>query len=165
MPKQRSPEPRRSVGCRHTEAEYLRVDSAGDLPLCLSTLARDERRRHAGAGLRKEGVTALVHNQLLKRQGKQVMLRRLSIALLLATSAVSARVVVHIAPPPVIVATPPPPPGPAYVWTPGYYRWDGRAYVWVPGVWVVAPWPGARWIPPHWVHRHGVWVFVPGHWR
>jgi hypothetical protein len=93
------------------------------------------------------------------------MLRKLSIALLLAAAAVNARVVVHIAPPPVVVETPPPPPGPAFVWTPGYYRWDGVAYVWVPGVWVRAPRPGAHWRPPRWEHRHGGWVFVEGRWR
>lgn len=83
----------------------------------------------------------------------------------ITVSALSARVVVAVAPPPVVVEAPPPAPGPAYVWTPGYYRWDGRAYVWVPGVWVVAPYPRAKWVPPHWVHRHDGWVFVAGHWR
>jgi hypothetical protein len=82
-----------------------------------------------------------------------IMFRRLAITFLLAAAAASARVVVGIAPPPVIVETPVPAPGPGYVWTPGYYRWDGRAYVWVPGGWVVAPFPAARWAPHHWVHR------------
>jgi hypothetical protein len=66
------------------------------------------------------------------------MLCKLWIACLLVASAANARVFVRIGPPPVVVETPIPPPGPAFVWTPGYYRWDGRAYVWVPGTWVIA---------------------------
>src|SRR5437899_653525 len=75
------------------------------------------------------------------------MFLKLTIACLLAAAATSARVTVRVAPPAVLVESPVPPPGPGYVWTPGYYRWDGRAYVWVPGMWVVAPWPEARWEP------------------
>jgi hypothetical protein len=93
------------------------------------------------------------------------MLGRLSIAVLMAASAVCARVTVRLTPPPVIVEAPAPTPGPGYVWTPGYYRWDGRAYIWVPGSWVMAPWPGARWVPPHWARRRGGWGFIEGHWR
>lgn len=29
------------------------------------------------------------------------------------------------------------------VWTPGYWSWDGARYVWVPGRYVVAPFPDA----------------------
>jgi hypothetical protein len=111
----------------------------------------------------KYGVAALVH--ILGVEAEVNMFRKLSIMVLLAAAAVSARIIVPIAPPPMVVETPVPAPGPAYVWTPGYHRWDGRAYVWVPGVWVAAPWPGARWVPPHWVRRHGGWVFFEGHWR
>ena len=76
----------------------------------------------------------------------------------------SAQVVVHIGPPPprheVI-----PPPRHGYVWHPGYQRWDGHAYVWTPGEYVVAPRPGAHWVPGHWSHRRGGWVWIEGHWR
>jgi hypothetical protein len=73
---------------------------------------------------------------------------------LFGTSAVFAQqIIVRVAPPPPIVERRPVRPGPAYVWTGGYHRWDGRAYIWVPGRWAVPP------------RRGGVWAWVPGHWR
>ncbi|POA77628.1 hypothetical protein C1883_32095, partial [Pseudomonas protegens] len=33
-------------------------------------------------------------------------------------------------------------PGDGYLWTPGYWAWDGYDYYWVPGTWVLAPEPG-----------------------
>ena len=75
-------------------------------------------------------------------------------------------VVVGIAPPAAVVETvPPPPPPPGNTWQPGYWAWDGVKYVWVPGVYTVAPYPGGVWVAGHWVkHRHG-WVWADGHWR
>ncbi len=84
---------------------------------------------------------------------------------LLAFSALGAEVVVGIAPPRPLVERRVPAPGAGYVWTPGYHRWDGRAYVWVSGQWVRPPRPRARWAPPHWAHRRRGWVLVEGHWR
>jgi hypothetical protein len=75
------------------------------------------------------------------------------------------RVYVGVAPPPVIVEKVPVAPSPGHVWIPGYHRWDGRAYVWVPGRYAVAPRPHALWVPGHWVkHRRG-WYWVGGRWR
>jgi hypothetical protein len=97
------------------------------------------------------------------------MLRRGLIGLVFATaltfSAADAEVVVRIAPPAAIVETRGVAPGPGYFWTAGYHRWDGNAYVWVPGTWVLPPRPGARWVAHRWVRRHGGWVFVEGRWR
>jgi hypothetical protein len=68
-------------------------------------------------------------------------------------------------PAPYEVAPPPPPASRAYmVWRPGFWRWNGRAYAWVPGRYVRAPHPGAAWIPGHWVARRHRWVWAPGHW-
>jgi hypothetical protein len=83
----------------------------------------------------------------------------------LATSAVAADVIVRIAPPRPLVESRGPMPGRGYVWIDGYHRWDGRAHIWVPGRWELAPRPRARWVPHHWVKRRGGWVFVEGHWR
>lgn len=77
----------------------------------------------------------------------------------------SADVVVRVAPPRPLVEPRLAAPGPGYVWTPGYHRWDGHAYVWVPGAWVLPPRPHAVWVPHRWVHRHHQWAFVEGHWR
>src|SRR3984957_3495243 len=88
--------------------------------------------------------------------------------LTLAPTSGFARVgfVVGIAPPaPVIETPPPPPPAPGNVWQGGYWAWDGTKYVWVPGVYVVAPYPGAVWVAGHWVRRGPGWVWVDGHWR
>jgi hypothetical protein len=71
----------------------------------------------------------------------------------------------------VVVAPPKPPvevipvaPGPMFVWTPGYWRWQGQ-WVWVRGTWVVPPYHRAVWVNGYWAHRHGGYVWVPGHWR
>ena len=73
--------------------------------------------------------------------------------------------VVYQAPPPppaqeVVVAAP----GPAYVWVPGYWSWQGR-WVWVGGRYVVRPHPHAVLVPGHWArHGHG-YIWVSGYWR
>jgi len=40
-------------------------------------------------------------------------------------------------------------PGDGYIWTPGYWAWDGE-YYWVPGTWVLAPEAGYLWTPGYW---------------
>src|SRR5437870_2801917 len=63
------------------------------------------------------------------------------------------RMYVRVGPPAPIVETRVIAPGPEYVWLPGYYNWDGRAYAWVPGRWERAPRARVRWIPGHWVRE------------
>jgi hypothetical protein len=85
--------------------------------------------------------------------------------LTLAAASANAQVYVRIGPPPVVVEHPGPPPGAGYVWIHGYHRWDGNAYVWVPGRYEVRPRPRAVWVDGHWRHtRHG-WIWIEGHWR
>ena len=76
-------------------------------------------------------------------------------------------VFVRVGPPRPVVERIAPSPGPRYVWAAGYYRWSGRAYVWVPGAWVYPPRPAAVWVAPRWdfVPGRGGYVFVPGYWR
>src|ERR1700726_163290 len=69
------------------------------------------------------------------------------------------------APPAVRVETQTVSPGVGYVWTPGYWRWNGNGYVWVSGSWVRPPRTAAVWVTGHWVHRPHGWVWIPGHWR
>jgi len=83
----------------------------------------------------------------------------------LAFSAAGAEVVIRVAPPREIVETRVPAPSRGHVWIAGYHRWDGHAYVWVPGRWELPPRPHARWVKHHWVHRGGGYVLVEGHWR
>lgn len=67
---------------------------------------------------------------------------------------------------------PPPPrrevrphrPGERFEWQEGHWRWDGRAHVWVPGLWVEAPRPRAHWVPGHWDRGPRGWFWIEGHW-
>jgi WXXGXW repeat (2 copies) len=82
-----------------------------------------------------------------------------------ASADARTHVYVRIGPPAPIVEVRPVAPGPGYVWVPGTYRWDRRAYIWAPGRWVRPPRGHGVWIQPRWVHgRHG-WYEVPGRWR
>jgi hypothetical protein len=58
----------------------------------------------------------------------------------------------------------PPPPGPAFVWEPGHYHWNGAAYVWLPGRYVTRIAGTTHWEHGHWANRGGAWVWIPGHW-
>ena len=50
-----------------------------------------------------------------------------------------------------------------YVWSPGYWRWNGYRHVWVGGYWVRER-PGWYWRPAHWVAYGPRWHYVPGYW-
>jgi hypothetical protein len=83
----------------------------------------------------------------------------------LAVSAPAAEIFVRVAPPHDVVETRVVAPSRGHVWVAGYHRWDGNAYVWVPGRWELPPRPHARWVKHHWEHRRGGYVLVEGHWR
>lgn len=56
-------------------------------------------------------------------------------------------------------------PGPAHIWVGGFWTWNAREYVWVPGRWEVPRAGWRRWEPGRWEHeRHG-WFWVDGRWR
>ena len=78
---------------------------------------------------------------------------------------VTREVVVPQAPPTVRVEAQTVAPGHGYIWTPGYWRWNGTTYVWVSGAWVRPPRTTAVWVPGHWVRRGGGRVYIAGHWR
>ena len=91
----------------------------------------------------------------------------MTLAIWLAAFAEAAAVYVRVAPPRPVVERVIGRPSPAYSWVGGYYRWSGRAYVWVPGRWTLPPRPLAVWVAPHWdyVPARGSYVFVGGFWR
>ena len=92
----------------------------------------------------------------------------LSALLAIGLGGVSVRadeVIVKVRPPRAVVEHRIAAPSHRHVWIAGYHRWDGHAYVWVPGRWDVPPRPHARWVAHRWVHRHGGYVLVEGHWR
>lgn len=93
-----------------------------------------------------------------------LLIAALGVALTAATA--SAQIVVRIGPPPPRpVEVVPVAPHPGWVWQPGYHRWDGVRYVWVPGHFAEPPYARARWIPGHWDRRGGGYVWIDGHWR
>jgi hypothetical protein len=73
-----------------------------------------------------------------------------------------------------VVVTQPPPapqvevipatPGPAYVWVPGYWAWNG-SWIWVGGRWTLRPTPHAFWIGGHWAQKGNHYVWHHGRWR
>lgn len=79
-------------------------------------------------------------------------------------AAAQVSVSVSFGPPVIPVYAQPPVPAPGYIWTPGYWAWDGTEYVWVPGAWVMAPVVGYLWTPPWWGWSNGLYVFHPGYW-
>ncbi len=71
-----------------------------------------------------------------------------------------------VAPPPLPVYDQPPIPEEGYIWTPGYWAWDGDIddYYWVPGTWVLPPEPGLYWTPGYWGWADGRYGFIGGYW-
>jgi hypothetical protein len=78
--------------------------------------------------------------------------------------AVDIGVSVGFAPPPLVAYAPPPVPVAGYIWTPGYWAWNGFTYYWVPGAWVPPPSIGLYWTPPWWGFDNGVYLFHDGYW-
>jgi hypothetical protein len=90
----------------------------------------------------------------------------LALAVALASStAAFGQVYVHIGPPAPIREVAPPPPHPGWEWQPGYHRWDGAHYVWVPGTYAEPPRPHAHWVPGHWRNTPHGYIWIEGHWR
>lgn len=101
-------------------------------------------------------------------------LARVMLAALLLSAAPACAV--YIAPHPGVIyvqSAPPPPrveqmlrtPGSGQLWIPGYWAWRFRAYVWVPGTWVMVE-PGFHeWAPGHWARDHHGWFWIEGRWR
>jgi len=88
----------------------------------------------------------------------------LFLGLPLASSNAYVGVSVAIAPPAIPVYTQPYCPGPGYIWTPGYWDWNGYDYYWVPGTWVLPPRIGFLWTPGYWGYNNGLYVFNDGYW-
>jgi hypothetical protein len=108
---------------------------------------------------------------------RRVWLMRSAAALLAATAALAALpqkanagvfigvgVSVGFPPPILPVYVQPPMPAVGYIWTPGYWAWNGVAYYWVPGTWVMPPYYGALWTPGYWGWVGGVYSWHVGYW-
>jgi hypothetical protein len=82
----------------------------------------------------------------------------------LSQAQVSVGLSVNIAPPVLPVYEQPPLPEPGYLWSPGYWAWDGSDYYWVPGTWVEPPSAGLLWTPGYWGWNDGVYAWNEGYW-
>ncbi len=74
------------------------------------------------------------------------------------------RVLVDVPPPEAKVSTPPTPTKVGYVWSPGYWNWDGSKYVAVEGNWVAVV-EKKKWVAPVWNKEDNKWYFTAGHWE
>ena len=81
-----------------------------------------------------------------------------------APAQISVGVSVSFGPPELPVYEQPLCPGDGYIWTPGYWAWDGYDYYWVPGTWVLAPETGFFWTPAWWGWGGRGYLFHPGFW-
>jgi hypothetical protein len=77
---------------------------------------------------------------------------------------ISIGVAVNIAPPQLPVYAQPICPGPNYIWTPGYWAWNGYDYYWVPGTWIISPGVGLLWTPGYWGWGNGGYFWHAGYW-
>ena len=76
-----------------------------------------------------------------------------------------AQVYVRVRPPAPVFERRGPLPGRGYVWHPGYQRWDGARYAWVPGGYVMPPRPRAVWVGGRWVNTRRGYLWREGYWR
>jgi len=99
---------------------------------------------------------------------KYLIIRSLLLVTLLLSIVAVAKaqigVYVNFGPPPIPVYEQPLCPGEGYVWTPGYWAWDGYEYYWVPGTWVLVPEVGFFWTPGYWGWEERGFFFHEGYW-
>jgi len=74
-------------------------------------------------------------------------------------------VIVREAPPPIVSERRPPPRSQGQVWIDGYWKWNGRRYVWEPGRWTAPPRGRAVWAAPRYEKHDQDYRYTPGHWR
>jgi len=94
-----------------------------------------------------------------------------ALSILASPMAANAQVSVHIDVPGLVMTAPPPPryeplppPRGGFVWVPGRWAWDGRAYAWRPGGWERER-AGYAYAPGRWIEDRGGWRWAEGDWR
>lgn len=81
----------------------------------------------------------------------------------IAPASASVFISVNTPPPALRVYEQPLCPGAGYVWTPGYWAWDGGDYYWVDGTWALAP-VGMLWTPGYWGWNNTAYLWHAGYW-
>jgi hypothetical protein len=79
----------------------------------------------------------------------------------LTTPSIGGEITSDVAPPPARVERFEPRDG--YIWAPGYWEWQGTAYHWVSGTYLLEH-RGARWVADRWEPAGPHWQRVAGHW-
>ncbi|NVM91467.1 YXWGXW repeat-containing protein [Variovorax sp. SG517] len=94
-----------------------------------------------------------------------------ALSILTIPLAATAQVSVNINVPGLVMTAPPPPryeplppPRGGFVWVPGRWVWDGRAYAWHAGGWQPAR-AGYVYAPGRWIEDRGGWRWNDGDWR
>lgn len=78
---------------------------------------------------------------------------------------VSVGISVNLAPPALPVYVQPEIPASGYIWSPGYWAYEGDSgYYWVPGTWVEPPQPGYLWTPGYWGWNDDAYLWHGGYW-
>jgi len=110
------------------------------------------------------------NNKLMKKINRISIMLFCLLAMSLKPSLIHAQVTVgigvrvQVAPPQLPVYAQPPCPIDGYLWTPGYWAYNGDGYYWVPGVWVNPPQYGYLWTPCYWGFTGGYYGFHSGYW-
>ena len=94
-----------------------------------------------------------------------------ALSILASPIAANAQVSVNIQVPGLVMGAPPPPryeplppPRGGFVWVPGRWAWDGRAYAWRQGSWQPER-AGYVYAPGQWIQDRGGWRWTEGDWR
>ena len=131
-------------------------------PVTPEQLARLPRRQKKTGQEVKE---MQLPRSLRKFLGNLILITFVSALPCASFSQVAVGVSITVAPPELPVYEQPFCPGPNYMWTPGYWAWDGvGGYYWVPGTWVVAPAVGLLWTPGYWGWNNGGYLWNAGYW-
>jgi WXXGXW repeat (2 copies) len=107
---------------------------------------------------REEGIT------MPKLSLIRALLFTLMLMCLSAASFAQIGVSVSFGPPALPVYEQPICPEDGYIWTPGYWAWDGNNYYWVDGTWVESPEVGFLWTPGYWGWGGDAFLFHEGYW-
>jgi hypothetical protein len=92
------------------------------------------------------------------------LLFTLMLMCLSAASFAQVGIQVSFGPPALPVYEQPICPGDGYIWTPGYWAWDGNNYYWVDGNWVQSPEVGFLWTPGYWGWGGDAYLYHEGYW-
>lgn len=80
-----------------------------------------------------------------------------------AAAQVDINISIGSAPPPLRYERVPPPRS-GYIWSPGYWDWNGHTHIWAEGHWIRAR-PGYEYDRAEWYQDNGQWHLRKGKWK